>query len=99
MIKTKINETTKWKDMTDGGNIYLSGNSKEFITGSWRVNKPVFIQEKCKQCLLCAPVCPDSSIPVKESKRLDFDYDHCKGCGICESVCTFGAIKMVKDEK
>ena len=50
--------------------------------------------DKCRQCLLCAPVCPDSSIPVKNGKRLDFDYDHCKGCGICAKACPFGAITM-----
>ena len=44
--------------------------------------------------LLCVPVCPDVSIPVKDGKRLDFDYDHCKDCGICASVCPFGAIEM-----
>ena len=50
--------------------------------------------EKCTQCLLCTPVCPDSCIPVKDGKREDFDLDHCKGCGICERVCSFGAITM-----
>ena len=55
---------------------------------------PVLVQDKCRQCLLCVPVCPDVSIPVKDGKRLDFDYDHCKGCGICASVCPFGAIEM-----
>ena len=38
--------------------------------------------------------CPDSSIPVKDCKRGDFDYDHCKGCGICVKACPFGAIEM-----
>jgi len=99
MGKTNINESVKWRDITPGGNIYLSGNSDEFITGTWRTDKPIFIEEKCKQCLLCNPVCPDSSIPVKEGKRMDFDYDHCKGCGICAKVCPFDAIEMVKDEK
>ena len=51
-------------------------------------------EEKCRQCLLCVPVCPDSSIPVSEGKRREFDYDHCKGCGICAKVCPFGAIEM-----
>ena len=50
--------------------------------------------EKCKQCLLCAPACPDSCIPVADKKRLEFDYDHCKGCGICVKACPFGAITM-----
>ena len=53
-----------------------------------------FDKEKCKQCLLCAPVCPDCSIPVVNSERQEFDYDHCKGCGICAKVCPFGAIEM-----
>lgn len=60
------------------------------------MDTPKFIEEKCKQCLLCVPVCPDSSIPVKEGKRLDFDLDHCKGCGICEKACPFDAIIMKK---
>lgn len=94
-----INETINWKNITPGGDIYEAATSKEFITGDWRTDVPVFIAEKCKQCLLCTPVCPDSSIPVIDGKRLDFDFDHCKGCGICAKVCPFGAINMVKEEK
>lgn len=99
MSKIKINESIKWTEITPGGDIYESGTSNEFKTGDWRTVKPVFIEDKCKQCMLCAPVCPDSSIPVKDSKRLDFDFDHCKGCGICAKVCPFNAIEMVKEEK
>ena len=94
----EINNNTPWEDMTPGGTIYDAANSKTFKTGDWRSMKPVYIEEKCKQCLLCIPVCPDSSIPVKDMKRLDFDYDHCKGCGICVKVCPFGAIEMKKGE-
>ena len=43
--------------------------------------------------MMCTPFCPDSSIPVTNGKRSDFDYDHCKGCGICYTVCPFGAIE------
>ena len=61
-------------------------------TGDWRTMKPVIDWDKCKQCLLCAPVCPDMSIPVnQEGKREDFDYFFCKGCGICANTCPFGA--------
>lgn len=102
MAKTdisKIKETSTWQELTVGGNVNAGGTSEFFNTGEWRVDTPVFIEEKCKQCLLCVPACPDSSIPVKDSKRLDFDFEHCKGCGICAKACPFGAIEMKKGEK
>ena len=71
-----------------------AGNAKEFKTGDWRSTTPVYISEKCKQCGLCWPVCPDDAIPVKDGKRLDFNYDACKGCGVCAKVCPFKAIEM-----
>ena len=91
---TKINEKTPHQELTEGLMIFDGGSSHLFKTGEWRTNTPVFDSDKCKQCLLCAPVCPDSSIPVKDGRRLDFDYDHCKGCGICANVCPFDAISM-----
>jgi pyruvate ferredoxin oxidoreductase delta subunit len=96
MIRAKdINEYTPWQDLTPGGEIYEPGTARDFETGSWRTDTPIFQAETCKHCLLCVPFCPDSSIPVAEGKRLDFDYMHCKGCGICASICPFSAIKMV----
>ena len=91
---TKINEQTPHQDLTEGLMIFNGGTSKEFHTGEWRTNTPVLLADKCRQCLLCAPVCPDSCIPVKSGKRLELDYDHCKGWGSCASVCPFGAIEM-----
>ena len=91
---TKINEQTPHEELTEGLQIFAGGTSKLFKTGEWRTSTPVFCEEKCKQCLLCAPVCPDSSIPVCEGKRGDFDYEHCKGCGICAAVCPFETITM-----
>lgn len=89
-----INEKSRWQDITEGNQIYEPATSKQFNTGEWTKIKPEFIEENCKQCLLCTPVCPDSAIPVKDMKRLDFDYDHCKGCGICVKACPFSAITM-----
>lgn len=91
---TKINEKTPHDRLTEGLMVFNGDTSKLFKTGEWRTNTPVFHADLCKQCLLCTPVCPDGSIPVKDSKRLEFDMDHCKGCGICANVCPFGAIEM-----
>jgi len=93
----QINEQITWQDITPGGMVVEPGTASLTKTGEWRVNIPTFIEEKCKQCLLCVPVCPDSSIPVKDGKRGDFDFDHCKGCGICYKVCPFDAITFGKE--
>ncbi len=94
MTENKINSKTPYQDLTIGGNIYQAGNAKEFKTGDWRSIAPVYLPEKCKQCGLCFPVCPDDAIPVKNGNRTDFNYDACKGCGVCAKVCPFGAIEM-----
>ena len=96
---TMINKDSTMEEMTIGGNIYEAGNSKEFKTGDWRSIRPVFIEEKCKQCGLCFPVCPDNAIPVEKEtlNRTDFDFDYCKGCGVCAKVCPFGAIIMKEE--
>ena len=93
----EIDESTPWQELTPGGEIYEAGTSRLTMTGQWRTSTPVYLADKCRQCLLCVPWCPDSSIPVEEGRRLDFDLDHCKGCGICYKVCPFGAISFGKD--
>ena len=107
-MSTKLNDKDKkslspdvgWKEITIGGNISSAGNAELFKTGDWRSMKPIWIEEKCKQCLLCYPVCPDTSILVnEEGKRVDFDYDHCKGCGVCVKVCPFKAIDFVEESE
>ena len=99
MKAADINETISWQRITPGAEIYEPATSRYINTGEWRVMTPVFREDKCKQCLLCVPFCPDSSIPVVDEKRTDFDFYHCKGCGICVSVCPFDAIDFVKEEK
>ena len=89
----------KWQDITEGGLIPWAGNADLFKTGDWRTMKPIWLQDKCKQCLLCVPVCPDTSIPTESGKRVEFDYDHCKGCGVCVKVCPFGAMEFVPEDK
>lgn len=90
----EIDEFTPWQEMTLGGVIYEPATSRHVDTGAWRTDTPVLDAEKCRNCLLCVPFCPDSSLPVKEGKLTGIDYMHCKGCGICAEVCPFGAITV-----
>jgi pyruvate ferredoxin oxidoreductase delta subunit len=85
-----------WKEIWEASTIPNAGNADELITGDWRSIRPKMIWDKCKQCALCIPVCPDSSIPVDPNtgNREEFDFNHCKGCGVCAKVCPFAAIEM-----
>ena len=95
---TEINPKTPMEELTIGRNIYCAGNAREFKTGDWRSMKPIWIEEKCKQCGLWFPVCPDNSIPVgKDLNRGEFNYDYCKGCGVCAKACPFNAIEMKEE--
>ena len=96
---SEITNKTPMEELTIGGNIYTAVNAKNFKTGDWRSMKPVFHEDKCKQCGLCFPVCPENAIPVRKEdlKRTNFNFDFCKGCGVCSKVCPFGAITMEEE--
>lgn len=99
MSEVKINLSSTMDELTPGGDIYDAGNARCFKTGDWRSIRPVFHPEKCKQCGLCFPVCPENAIPVgkEDLQRKDFNFDYCKGCGVCAKVCPFGAITMEEE--
>ena len=89
-----------WKDITPGCNIYEGGTSSVVETGDWRTMKPVIDWDKCRQCLLCAPVCPGYVHPgERRGQAGGLRLLLLQGCGICANTCPFGAITMVKDEK
>ena len=89
----KTKATVTWQKITHGSTVFEAGNAANFHTGDWRSDKPVFIAEKCKQCMLCFPVCPDSSIILKDGAVTGIDFDFCKGCLVCVKACKFGAIE------
>ena len=94
-----MSKNKNWKEIDMASLISKSGSAKEFKTGDWRSQRPVWLEDKCKQCLFCWVFCPDSSIIVKDGKMTGIDYDHCKGCGICVNECPFGALEMEEEKK
>jgi pyruvate ferredoxin oxidoreductase delta subunit len=96
MSKWDVSNIASWKasDYPVGAKCIEAGNSRDYITGSWRSERPVWDADACKNCLLCWVHCPDSSIVVKDRKMTGIDLDHCKGCGICVTVCKFNALEM-----
>lgn len=95
--KWKVDDFTSWKaeDFPVGAVCIDGGNSKEYITGGWRAERPVWNEDNCKNCLLCWVVCPDASIMVGDGQMTGIDYDHCKGCGVCVHQCHFDALSMM----
>jgi len=98
----------KAHELADGGVILEAGNSKEFKTGDWREERPVWNADNCIHCLFCWIYCPDGSILLTENEAgkrqvAGIDYDHCKGCGICAFHCPgrkgAKALTMEREEK
>lgn len=99
MTKWDVSGLGSWKaeDFPRGAVIPESGNSRDYVTGGWRSERPIRSAEKCNQCLLCWIYCPDSAIDAEDEQVTTFDYDHCKGCGICAAECPQDAIEMVPE--
>jgi 2-oxoacid:acceptor oxidoreductase delta subunit (pyruvate/2-ketoisovalerate family) len=87
-------ESWGWQKHPRGATIPEAGNAAYYKTGGWRTERPVWIKEKCTNCMLCWINCPDSAVRVSDGKFESFDYDHCKGCGICAKACAPKAIEM-----
>ncbi|MDP2232469.1 MAG: 4Fe-4S binding protein [Actinomycetota bacterium] len=98
-MKWDISQIDSWKaeDFPRGAVIPDSGNSRDYVTGGWRSERPYRNDDTCNQCLLCWVFCPDTAIDVADEKVTTFDYDHCKGCGICATECPVEAITMVPE--
>jgi uncharacterized protein (DUF362 family)/NAD-dependent dihydropyrimidine dehydrogenase PreA subunit len=57
------------------------------------VRKPKCAQDLCRQCGVCAEVCPASAIKTDEEFPA-FDYKKCIRCYCCQEMCPHGAIKV-----
>lgn len=91
----EIERLKTWEELPTGGIITDAGNSRQYITGEWAPTKRVkWLPEKCTQCMLCWPACPDQAIVAKDGKMTGVDIEHCKNCGMCVTACPFQALEM-----
>jgi len=71
------------------------------------MSRIVFLEERCKGCLLCAAVCPQNII--RQSTRMnrqgyrvaetDENAEACTGCAACAIMCPDMAIRVFKTKK
>jgi len=82
-----------------GAVIEEPGSTKKYKTGSWRVFRPVLMQDKCIKCGKCWANCPDAAIKQDSKGNFFIDYDYCKGCLICVNECPVKAILKEVEKK
>lgn len=75
------------------------GKARDNKTGSWRVFKPRFHNDKCTKCGTCTMICPEGCIREDEEGFPVPDETYCKGCGLCAEECPSEAIEMEREEK
>ena len=55
-------------------------------------------QEKCNGCGLCAKVCKEAAIVIRDGKAMLLRDDYCDGLGNCLPACPMDAISFVERE-
>ncbi|MBI4965500.1 MAG: 4Fe-4S binding protein [Desulfomonile tiedjei] len=95
---TKPMEKITWQEIATGGVITEPGNASCYHTGTWRSQRPVYLEEKCIRCWRCYIMCPDAAISADYPNNcMVWNFDYCKGCGICAYECPVDAIEMVEE--
>jgi pyruvate ferredoxin oxidoreductase gamma subunit len=86
-----------WRELLPGCIVIEAGSAKQYRTGDWKSERPVWNHEKCIKCGICYLFCPEGCIREKEDGYFDANLFYCKGCGICARECWTEAIKMVEE--
>jgi pyruvate ferredoxin oxidoreductase delta subunit len=96
---TKPGDQWKWQELETGFVILEPGSARDYKTGDWKSEHPVWNESLCIKCGLCYTFCPDMAVCQKSTGYFAGDYDYCKGCGICSQECPTGAISMVEGKE
>jgi len=87
-----------WQELLPGSVVVEAGNAKQYRTGDWRSERPVWDHQKCIKCGICYLFCPEGCIRQNEDGYFEANLYYCKGCGICARECWTEAIKMVEEK-
>jgi pyruvate ferredoxin oxidoreductase gamma subunit len=88
----------KWQELLPGCVVTEAGNAKQYRTGDWKSQHPVWSHEKCIKCGICYLFCPEGCIGQNEDGYFEANLYYCKGCGICARECWTEAIAMLEEE-
>jgi uncharacterized Fe-S center protein len=73
-------------------NLGMGGVTKETKIRMHRGSRPLFNDDLCDYCGICAEVCPFNAINVIDEKWM-LNIESCFGCGVCIDNCNNEAIK------
>ncbi len=88
-----------WKDIEVGLIVTEPGNARQYQTGYWRSQKPIYDFDRCIKCGICQMYCPEGCIGQNPEGYFEADMFYCKGCGICVGECWTKVITMVEEEE
>lgn len=89
----------RWSELAIGSAVTNPGSSRSCKTGDWRSSRPVWNNDQCVRCGVCAIFCPEGCIAFRTDGFPAADLDYCKGCGICPHECPTGCIRMQDEEE
>ena len=87
-----------WKDLEVGYIVTEAGNARQYRTGDWLSQRPIFDLGKCNKCGLCYIYCPEGCIEQNAEGYFEANLFYCKGCGVCAVECPKDVITMVEEE-
>lgn len=87
-----------WHEVSPGCVVFAPANAREYHTGSWKAQRPIWDDSKCIKCGICYIFCPEGCVTQNEDGIFRADLNYCKGCGICAHECWPGAITMIEEE-